>query len=400
MQFFDGLVLNDPEQEFLDTEIQNITEWVENGGTLYVFAEDALHNNIPSINELIGNFGMELANESFFDYDSFGLYTSTLDLDDKASPLFADASNIHNITFKNPIEVISNSSNVTLLCKAPTGKATIGLTHFGRGRVIVIGDNDVLKENYINLDDNLVFAKQILKWGQSEYFESEITSTPTSFPMNEYGYVDFNILNHENLQEKGYLNEGFLFMTAFFYENGDSINAQMYGLDTPVLPMFPANGSHYNQYIAGEWYGIPGDYYILILIDHPAVASELFYIRFSVYDAEEEIPFSPMEISEPEYGHLIDIIGILGVVHMGLLIWYYNFEKYKKRLQIITLEGDTLNLAKSKLSEGNALLKVVIQGMERDNFTDMDKLRYILEHRKRLKKYLRDLKGFGDSIGE
>ncbi|MHA1513382.1 MAG: S8 family serine peptidase, partial [Candidatus Hodarchaeales archaeon] len=40
LQFFDGLVINDPEQGFLLEEIDDIDEWVENGGTLYVWAED------------------------------------------------------------------------------------------------------------------------------------------------------------------------------------------------------------------------------------------------------------------------------------------------------------------------------------------------------------------------
>ena len=46
--------------------------------------------------------------------------------------------------------------------------------------------------------------------------------------------------------------------------------------------MFHTDGFSYETYFDSNWYPVTGDFYVLILIDLPAAASQLFYIKFTV----------------------------------------------------------------------------------------------------------------------
>jgi subtilisin family serine protease len=396
LQFFDALVINDPEQAFLPKEIENITSWVEQGGTLYVFAEDMWHNNIPSLNKLLQPYELSLSNESFYPYSDLGYYNYDLTPFDYDEDLFYNTS-ISRIAMKDPIKITktSNSSDSILLCND-----TVAYVTYGQGKVIVIGDNDIMKNLLLDEADNMEFARQILRVGLGTYFHTDISAEPAIFPLYGQGFVDINITNFDEVQSKNLTSRGFLFVSVFFYENGTLINASMYGMQIPGLPMFFTDNSHYATYLDSSWFPVLGDFYVLILIDHPAAASELFYIKFTVIDGPPPVPYQKYQAPPQEYPHYIDIIGILAIVYMGLNLWYYDMEKYKTRLRITQLQGDYLNVARTRLNEGKTLLKLLLQGMKEGDMEEIERIRLLLSNRKRMTQYFKDLKDFGESIGE
>jgi hypothetical protein len=145
---------------------------------------------------------------------------------------------------------------------------------------------------------------------------------------------------------------------------------------------------------------VPGDFYVMILIDHPAAASELFYIRFRVIQGPPPASIEKFIVPDPEYSRYIDIAAVLAIVYMGFALWVYDMEKYKTRLRITQLKGDYLNIAKTKMNEGKSLVKLMLQGLEKGNVEEIERIRFLLSNRKKLTRYFKDLKDFGNSIGE
>ncbi|MHA2000464.1 MAG: S8 family serine peptidase [Promethearchaeota archaeon] len=412
LQFFDGLVINDPEQGFLPKEISDIQNWVNAGGTLYVWAEDAHHSNLTSLNSLLQPFSLQIANNSFFSYKDHkdlqnqdGYYHLNLTISDKINPahLFDDADqSIHEIVMKDPVEILSlDKSKSTILGKGIIGdKGVIGVSYSGKGRVVVIGDNDLFKENLLDAGNNSLFAQQILRWGQENYYDFKISVSPSTIAMGDQGFADIQLKNYKNATTKGYLSQGLFFVGTYFYENGSMINASLYGIQLPLLPVFRTQEGHYSLWLDSAWCPDLGSYYILVQIDHPVGVSECMYIHFDIVQGLSIEPVQRYEAPPPSYPAYIDQIGIYSIVFMGFLIWFYRTQKNKTRLKITPLKGDYLNIAKTKLNEGRTQFKLMLRGLENQEVEDIEKIRFLLTHQTQLKKFFKDLKKFGENIGE
>ena len=74
----------------------------------------------------------------------------------------------------------------------------------------------------------------------------------------------------------------------------------------------------------------------------------------------------------PGYPQFIDIIGILSIVYMGIVLWYFDMEKYKTRLRITQLKGDYLNAATTRLNEGKTLIKLLLRGLEKGDVEEIE----------------------------
>ncbi|MHA1520008.1 MAG: DUF4350 domain-containing protein [Promethearchaeota archaeon] len=415
LQFFDGLVINDPEQGFLLEEIDDIDEWVSAGGVLYVWAEDQYHTNLTSLNELLDRFGFRLADNSFYSFmenqegEALDGYCH-VDLTFQGSinhPLFHQGTEIPgSIALKDPLEVfLTDSSNpdTVLLGQKELDDgvhATIGIGIKGKGKIVIIGDHDLFNGFMLNVDDNAVFAQNLLQWGLNNTYRSEVSVSSHDIQFYEQEFIDVNITNFDEVKANGLLDDGFLFVAAFFAANGSMINGNIYGIETPVIPMFFTDESHYATWYDSVWSLHAGDYYVLLIIDHPAAASELIYIHFSVYPSDPPDPIIYYEIPRPLYPHWIDILGILSITFMALSLWYYNVEKYKNRLRITPLKGEYLNMAKTRINEGRTQLKLLLRGLEKEDVEEIERIRFLLANQNRLTKLLKDLKKFGESIGE
>ncbi len=63
-QFFDVLIICDPETGFNESEIADIVKWVKAGGSLIVWAENKTENQVNSINDLLVYFNMTISEDS------------------------------------------------------------------------------------------------------------------------------------------------------------------------------------------------------------------------------------------------------------------------------------------------------------------------------------------------
>ncbi len=395
LQFFDVLVLNKPRQALLPQEIVNITSWVEKGGTLIVLAEDKYKTNMNSLNQLLHNFDLTIANNSFYTGD-YQWQTTQQEIQNRLLDGWNGTlilNNPVNITKKNG--EFQNTTNIEFMANN-----SIAFGTKGRGQILVIGDANVFDNFGLSKSQNAEFSQQCLKWALRNYYDMNITSSSNVIKKYSQGFVIANISNSELISQKNLTDKGFLFVSAFFYENGTILNASLYGVSIPALPMFYTDGYQYNTFFDSNWLLAEGNFYVLIIVDHPAAAQELFYVRFTVVDAPLAEPLQKYQYPDPAYPHWLDVAGVIGILYYGLMIWYYDFEKYKSRLRITQLKGGVLNQAKTILNEAKSMFKIINRSIDVEDVEEVEKIRFLLSQRGKLSKYFKNLKKFGDSIGE
>lgn len=396
LQFFDVLIICDPETGFNQSEIDDIVKWVKAGGSLIVWAENKTENQVNSINNLLVYFNMSISENSVGGGSLIDVTSSEWTNSGNIFPNY----DIGTIRFRDPVSVNIFNDNkgiadaVELLCPY------IGVATTGEGRVAVIGDKDVFTELGQSQENNTQFAEKLIQFALSSFFEITITPKKTDLELYRYNEFHAKIENYDTVAKiKEYVDNGVLFLVAFVYEDATIVNITVYGFQLPLFLMFKKSGGEFATSYYGQWYNKTGRYYAIFIIDDPAVAQEIFYVPFNVIYMEKPPDVHYYEFPTPAYPHWIDIIGIIWVVSMSILIWLYNTEKWKTRFKITQLKGSVLNQARTKMNEGETLFKQILKGL-RITSDEQEQMRLIMSYRKRLSKYLKDLKKFGEDIGE
>jgi len=386
IQLFDVIILNDPETPYAAEEIEDIIEWVENGGFLIFFIENNLENEITSINEILSEFN--LTTSAFNQGDRFISNNNRTNLhglfDDVGIIKFQDPVNIDKL---NP-----ETNNVNLLCDY------IGVATYGNGRVLAIGDKDMFGIMGLESYDNSIFASNIGKWAFNKFYDFNLSVVNTTVKTGDKIYLSATLLNFEEVNE--YLNDDLFFISGFVFEDGTMVNASLMGLEIPILPMFETEPGTYTVYFDTTWLNQTGDYYFVLLLDHPELAAETLTFRFHVIYQDPEPPYEQYEYPDPKYPHIFDIIAITLLILMSGMLWFYNFTKLRKRLSITPLEGKLLNQARTYINQANILFKQMRLGIGMPDIKEIDKIRLLLSNRKRIELLLDDLRKFGYGIGE
>ncbi|MCP4760884.1 MAG: S8 family serine peptidase [archaeon] len=403
LQFFDVLVINDPEMDITVNETRDIIQWVEAGGSLFVWCENQTENQVDSLNDLLYEFNLSISEDSDNNGSQKFVKSYMWNRTSEIFPFYNDLpQNDPNwvLEFTDPVNIsvveggLNNSNNgkVEILCEY------VAVAERGRGRMCLVGDKNMFNIQGLLKGNNSDFADTLIDFGLESYFDLNITARNSTVEMWEYNYFRADIENYNDT--KDYLDEGCLFITSFIFEDSTQVNISIYGIELPMFIMFETvNEGSYATYYDTTWYNKTGTYYAMFLIDHPAAAQEMVYIEFLVIGGAPPEEIVVYEFPQPEYPHWIDLLGILWIVGVGLILWLYETEKWKTRLRIIQIKGAVLNQAKTKLNEGKSLLRQILRGLEVTE-DEQEQMRLILASRKNLAKYLKELKKFGEDIGE
>ncbi len=159
-----------PTHSFSPEEVDRLSEYVQNGGTLVVF--DGYHSDTPSntsneaANSLIQNFdlhlnGTLLGEISYFNYTSWGfnlpyMMQTRIQAVPQDDPLMKDLGG--NITMYSAVEVLGGTPLALYNGTAPV----IVRKNVGNGRIIVVGDHTIFKE-FVRYEPVFIYPDPNLK---------------------------------------------------------------------------------------------------------------------------------------------------------------------------------------------------------------------------------------------
>ena len=246
--------------------------------------------------------------------------------------------------------------------------------------------------------DNSKFASNIGKWVFNKYYNFNLSVVNNTVKTGDKIYLTASLLNYNETKE--YLDDDLFFISGFVYKDGTMINVSLMGFEIPILPMFETQPGNFMVYFDTSWYDKTGDYYFVLILDHPELAAETLTFKFNVIYQDPKSPYEEYEYSNPRYPHIFDVIAICMIILMGGILWFYNFTKLKRRLSITPLEGKLLNQARTYINQAKTLFKQMQLGIGMPDIKEIDKIRLLLSNRKRISVLLDDLKKFGEDIGE
>ena len=147
-----------------DASVSVIKNWVKEGGTLVLFANDTTNCEIPNFNKLANQFGITFSdkNINFVKNDNYPDGTFTLSGND---PIFGDAKKI----YVKELSVLNIKKPAVSAYTSPNGDVIFAVAKYGKGRVFALGDpwiyNEYLDGRKLPADfDNFKATRGMVKW--------------------------------------------------------------------------------------------------------------------------------------------------------------------------------------------------------------------------------------------
>lgn len=371
LQLTDVLVMNDPEIAYTKNDIGNVTLFVEKGGIVILMAETFDENNITSINELLYNFSLKISSELSGTVE----INTGLENENQSSLLFG----LNSLQMEDPVILESlnpNNPNVTLLLNNHTA-----ISQYGRGKIIVLGDEDIFTNNGLLKANNSMFLENIIKWSLIEDVELKPEISTQSIRRNESVYFNIKIEDYESHKE--FLQEGFILIASFVDPEGNSINYPM--LNLPLFITWETEpGIYAVQFQAklAEEFNVTGWYYAVFYFNHMKFNSEMFYVRFFVDLITPVVQYSPFEPNVVEDYKIFDFAILVFGLYLTFLIWIYRNIKRRERFIFTELTKEKKYAMQNFINEMNGLQKEIDSVLSHKGYNEIDKIRFLLKTRK------------------
>ncbi|MHA1149224.1 MAG: hypothetical protein ACTSR8_13375 [Promethearchaeota archaeon] len=212
----DILILGNPVGDYFSRqEIKAIVDYIREGGSCLVLTEygsDLLHKT--NLNDLVGKyFGIFLEKDiiketnninrncsSILSIENFEKHRIT---DQLREVIIGGSCSLIVNKFVDPLLLTSNSSWSEIFDEhtlQPIKEQNIpsyiiaACTEYGKGKVVVIGDIDILTNDFINRLDNRKFVLNVLEWLTEPVKDSDVMT----FMLNQLGAVQSEIREMNN----------------------------------------------------------------------------------------------------------------------------------------------------------------------------------------------------------
>jgi hypothetical protein len=187
LELYDLLIINAPIINFTSSEVSTVTNWINNGGNLLVLG----------IRWQSGDFGERADNINYL-MSSFDLKINTTDSGSAVVNYYNNHPIVEGCTqldcsYSNP-GLITYQGSAVPIWGNDADNMIIGAQEYGKGRVILSADLFFLRETYINNQDNLQCAVNMINWLTSSNADI-LMYTTEPYSVNSYVSPVANALN-------------------------------------------------------------------------------------------------------------------------------------------------------------------------------------------------------------
>jgi len=331
LDFFDGIVICDPERGFTDQELANLTSYMEEGFSVIILADNPQSTNHTSLNLLLAGQGLQL-----------GGSVHTANTSDLAPSPFT--LGVDSITTANGTYLQVNGSVAAEVFAWANG-TPVGTYIYGGGReLLVFGSSAAFDNTHLIQPGNLAFANNTI----SHLFVRH-TLELTVQPMGGNGSI-FTLGEHagfvvDALNRTGQGVEGLEIYCLFLLANGSEA----------FFKVFEVKMGRYGTFLLSDWAEMAGNYTIIIFVIPGNYCSTMAYLHFTYV----EPPSVPEQLPEPDYYAIMLMEILIACVLAGLSVSIYAVRQHRKRIRMRTpvLDEQLIMRIDNALNTTHALIR-------------------------------------------
>ncbi len=374
---YDLIVICDPDIDITQTEINTLTQFCKQGGSLFFWLEPETESQHTSINSILNQFGIQIKN-SFNSIENQTLIKS---------PQYNISSDISQIRLYSFV-TFENSSNSTILTSY-NNEPTI-LINDSFGKLLCVGDSSLFNSTCIFDADNFPFLNNSINWLLQEKINISI------------------YFNKENQSETLRLGRHLSLSIHLTLIDGSEFsgNSTLYSvLITPsnrliYMILFHVQAGWYNTIYLSEWLNETGSYNLIIYANSPSKVSSYAIEEFILEES------SPTSTQDPNvdlnwarrrwvfWGMITAFI----ITNIIIGIFFYQRRQWKRQMSIMEIKEKLKREISNLLSEYKLYVKEIEELLAKKEVFEPDKLKMVLDKQERKKQLLDKLKKLGKKV--
>ncbi|MHA1382411.1 MAG: S8 family serine peptidase [Candidatus Helarchaeota archaeon] len=310
LEYYDCLIICDPEKNFTNSEIQDIQRYVENGGSLFLWVETPDECANTSINLLLnGSFDIEMRDT---------IYPNNSIICNHTVPDYNFAKNIFTIEMVSPVNIsISDSSTI-----AHTLTDYVAYSELqNNGKVIVIGDSQIFDNEHIYDLNNSQFVinclNWLINWTHDRVNITYFNITPVIKHLGDIICVTINLT-----APNGTAIATNIAYAAFVLPNSSVL----------YMPMFHVRDGYHTTFYLSSFFNQTGNFTLYIYVDHVSGVLAYYNQTFNITDSipGEPAPFLQYPIIQDQ----IFWITILWIILAGIIaLWAISTIRLRRKIK-------------------------------------------------------------------
>lgn len=384
IKFFDSVIFTAPDIAFTDDELAVLSRYLDLGGNIFLFLENKSTQNLEIAESLLSLAEIEIMTQNIGNTTIFTNESWSDNL----------KRNCSSVIFHDPLSLHSQENSTTAITWL---NSYIGIASVGKGHFIAVGDNDWITQEYIEEADNYIFIQNLFQEILSDPFDFSVTLRDQVINYGESTYISLSVDNLDIVTE---LEEDFLALVFFQDDLGNSIEAKLFGFDTPMLPLLRVNNSNFIAQFDSSWVSPYTSVRVSVILDSPVALSESFTFTVEIQSTSIIEEFEPYQQPPPETPLFLEAAFVFLALTSISVIWLYSSQKWKLRHRYIAITVEIKGKIDNFLSSFQNSILQINEGIESDQLDEIEKIRYILKNEKDISHKLDDLKDIASEMGE
>lgn len=313
--YYDTVIICDPERGYNSSEIEALQDYINAGGSVFIWAENADECNISTLNSIINEYGLNIS-EFYIE----GIFRENLTVSNHKI-----TQGIDSIELYNPVNLSASGQAIRISDHI----ALINSSDDTNSKILLLGDSDLFSNAYLSSQNNSELLLTSFQWLISDTLKMDV---------HIYSNYSSNII---------YLGEKVHISINVLVPNGSkSINSKAFLAASIIFPNGTPYYNYFSFYLRDGWHSMffltdianqSGWYSIIIFVQHTAGVSfyntsiPTFYVNASklIKPPGEQIEPPP----KPYFPPLVGFLGIWGLLFILVGIWIADILKLNKKIK-------------------------------------------------------------------
>ncbi len=390
IKFFDAIIFANPEVNFTVDELVALDKYVQLGGILFIFTENNTKSDITVLNQLLSLGNLTIGQQ----------YNGSLSITDFSTMPMDVSKDVSTIQLQDPIQILStsNSTNITYIIPE-----YLAVSQIGRGKIVAIGDNDLITENIIVQNDHMQFISNLVNYVMDVQFEWDARLTSEVVAYGESSYMKIDL---QNIELQHLLEEDFLALVSCVDDFGNNIPLQLFGYDSPILPMLQTNSTAYYALIDSTWLPKPEDpsesrgLWVSIIVDSPQSLTETLSFRLVIQGEVSDEEWGLYQPPPKAYSDVFEILFLTIILLSIVIFWRSSNFKWRLRHRYVKVSDEMQNEVKTSVSSLKLSLHQISTGIQNSQLDELEKIRLILSNENKINEIFKEIHEIAEELGE
>ena len=213
-------------------------------------------------------------------------------------------------------------------------------------------------------------------------------------------------LDLQNVELQHLLENDFLALVSCVDDFGIEVPMQLFGHDSPILPMMKTNSTALYAEISSTWISKPVNssqpvgIWVNVILDSPQSLTETLSFKLVIEGELSEDEWTIYQPPPKAYSDLFEILALTIILLSIVIFWRSSNVKWRLRHRYVKVNDKMQNEVKTSLSSLQLSLHQISSGIQNSKYDELEKIRVILSNENKITDLFKEIHEIAEELGE